>query len=81
MLDSITDPCREFFKTPWIHSHGMAASNDEPSLSDEALTRLCEQLGLKVTKKYRILVARLVKQVGTDPKKLAVALKRATILS
>ena len=42
---------------------------------------MCEQLGLKATKKYRILVARLVKQVGTDPKKLAVALKRATILS
>ena len=59
----------------------MAASNDAPPLTDEALTRLCEQLGLKTIKKSRILVARLVKQVGTDPKKLAVALKRATILS
>jgi hypothetical protein len=59
----------------------MTASNDAPPLTDEALTRLCEQLGLKTTKKNRILVARLVKQVGTDPKKLAVALKRATILS
>jgi hexokinase len=59
----------------------MAASNDASSLSDEALTRICEQLGLKTTKKNRILVARLVKQVGTDPKKLAVAYKKATILS
>ncbi|MBN2154140.1 MAG: hypothetical protein JW839_21980 [Candidatus Lokiarchaeota archaeon] len=59
----------------------MAASNDEPNLTDEVLNRLCEQLGLKATKKYRILVARLVKDVGLDPKKLAVALKRATILS
>ncbi len=59
----------------------MTASNDAPPLPDEALTRLCEQLGLKTTKKNRILVARLVKHVGTDPKKLAVALKRATILS
>ncbi|MEX2682580.1 MAG: hypothetical protein Q6373_013350 [Candidatus Sigynarchaeota archaeon] len=59
----------------------MATSTDEPALSDEALSRLCEQLGLKTTKKNRILVARLVKQVGKDPKKLAVALKRAAILS
>ncbi len=81
MLDSIPDPCPLVFKTPGIHTHDMAASKDEPALSDEALSRLCEQLGLKTTKKYRILVARLIKQVGTDPKKLAVALKRATILS
>jgi hexokinase len=59
----------------------MAASNDAPHLSDEALSRICEQLGLKTTKKNRILVARLVKQVGTDTKKLSVALKKATILS
>nr|MDO8088419.1 hypothetical protein [Candidatus Sigynarchaeum springense] len=59
----------------------MAASKEEPTLSDDALSRLCEQLGLKTTKKYRVLVARLVKQVGMDTKKLAIALKRATILS
>ena len=59
----------------------MTANNDAPPLTDEALTRLCEQLGLKTIKKNRILVARLVKQVGTDPKKLSVALKKATILS
>jgi hypothetical protein len=59
----------------------MAESNGASSLSDEAVSRICEQLGIKVTKKNRILVARLVKQVGTDAKKLAVAYKKATILS
>lgn len=69
------------FLTPEILTHDMAASKEEPTLSDDALSRLCEQLGLKTTKKYRVLVARLVKQVGMDTKKLAIALKRATILS
>jgi hypothetical protein len=57
----------------------MTANQIEPSLTDEQLNRLCEQLGLKAIKKNRILVAKLVDQAGTNVKKLAIALKKAMI--
>ncbi len=44
---------------------------------DGRLNELCEMLGLKATKKNRILVARLVKNVGEDKKNLEIALKKA----
>ncbi|MHA1791857.1 MAG: hypothetical protein ACTSVI_04375 [Promethearchaeota archaeon] len=52
-------------------------SSDNIKLDDNEIKKLCEQLGLKSTKKYRILVQKLVKQVGLNTKKLEVALKKA----
>jgi hypothetical protein len=60
-----------------LETSGSDQANDTPT--EDQLKELCELLGLKSSKRYQILVAKLVKRVGMDPKKLAVALKRATI--
>ncbi len=59
----------------------MSDENQQIQLTDDKLKALCEKLGLKTTKKYKILVAKLVKKVGLDIKKLDVALKKALIAS
>nr|MDO8109868.1 hypothetical protein [Candidatus Sigynarchaeota archaeon] len=60
----------------------MSNEQSTPILTDDQLKELCEKLGLKTMKKYKILVAKLVKKTGTtDVKKLSVALKKATIAS
>lgn len=46
---------------------------------DEEIKEICAQLGLKTMKKYRILVRRLVKTVGTDIKQLKIALNKAML--
>ncbi len=71
------------FLTPHLEAC-MIMSNEQsiPILTDEQLKELCEKLGLKTMKKYKILVAKLVKKTGTtDLKKLSVALKKAMIAS
>lgn len=80
MLDSMTDVPLGF-KTPGPQAYTMAGNNDPPSMPDDEMARICDGLGIKATKKNRILVTRLVKQVGTDMKKLVIAYKKATILS
>ena len=71
-----------FFKTAWFIDHGMNESDGEIQLTVDQLKDLCLELGLKKSKKYRILVSKLVKKVGsTDLKKLRVALDKAMIAS
>nr|MDO8117987.1 hypothetical protein [Candidatus Sigynarchaeota archaeon] len=57
----------------------MAAPNQQGTLPEARLNELCEMLGLKPTKKNRILVARLVKNVGEDKMNLEIALKKAQL--
>ncbi|MHA1680771.1 MAG: hypothetical protein ACTSUE_07175 [Promethearchaeota archaeon] len=48
-------------------------------ISDDEIKTLCEKLELKATKKYRILVRRLIKTVGKDISQLRIALKKAML--
>ena len=45
----------------------------------ETLNEICTAVGIKPTRKNRILIEKIVKKVGFDVAKIKIALKKATI--
>ncbi|MFX0101430.1 MAG: hypothetical protein ACFFCS_17780 [Candidatus Hodarchaeota archaeon] len=52
---------------------------EENSYSKEFLNEICTVVDLKTTRKNRILLSKIIKKVGTDIKKIKIALKKAFI--